>query len=189
MKIKRSQSLSTEQFFYFFLRLRKGEVRRTVQLLRSRHPGETPEQLAARLVRAKSGLAALGGGLQNLPMMWPGLGQGLKVLGVVGATSVMTRMHLYLILEIALVFGRDIDDESRVGEMVAVVAATGLGSASPALLSVLRVNPVVAVAAGALAASLLTRLIGRAAIRYYQTSGAESTMEESVQASRTVSSP
>jgi len=175
MKVKRSQSLSTEQFFYFFLRLRKGEVRRTVQLLRSHHPDETPEQLATRLIRAKTGLAALGGGLLNLPGLWPGLGQGLKVAGVVGATSIMTRMHLYLILEIALLFGRDIDDEARVGEMVAVVAATGLGSTSPLLLNVLKVNPYIkkvnpyiAVAAGALASSLVTRFIGRTAIRYYQ---------------------
>jgi len=35
------QSLATENFFYFFLRLRKGEIRRTVQALRARHPEET----------------------------------------------------------------------------------------------------------------------------------------------------
>jgi len=168
MKIKRSQSLSTEQFFYFFLRLRKGQVRSTVGTLQSRHPDESPQQLATRLVRAKLGLAALGGGLLNLPMLWPGLGQGLKVAGVVGTTSMMTRMHLYLILEIALVYGHDIDEEARVGEMIAVVAATGLGSASPWLLGALKVPPVITVAAGALVSSMVTRLIGRAAIRYYE---------------------
>lgn len=167
MNTPRTQSLSTEQFFYFFLRLRKGEVRRTVETLRARYPEEAPEQLARRLIRAKIGLSALGGALLSLPMAWPALGQGLKILGVVGATSMMTRMHLYLILEIALAFGRDIDDKARVGEMAAVVAATGIGSASPLLLKDLGLNPVLAVTAGAVAEGSLTRLIGQAAIRHY----------------------
>ena len=37
---KNLQSLSTEEFFYFFLRLRKGEVRRTVSTLSLIHISE-----------------------------------------------------------------------------------------------------------------------------------------------------
>jgi uncharacterized membrane protein YuzA (DUF378 family) len=119
----RQQALAVDEFFYFFLRLRKNEVRRVARVLRERYPDESPQQLARRLVDAKTGLAAIGGGLLYLPQMVPGLGQALKLMGVVGAGSMLTRMHLYLILEIAAVYGEDVDDTARVMEMVAVVGA------------------------------------------------------------------
>ena len=105
---KNLQSLSTEEFFYFFLRLRKGEVRRTVSTLRDRYPTETQQQLARRLIQSKIRLSLLGGALLNLPMLLPGVGAVIKMIGTVGATSVLTRLHLYLVLEIALVYGKDI---------------------------------------------------------------------------------
>ncbi len=162
------QSLTTEQFFYFFLRLRKGEVRRTVQTLRGRYPDEDPKQLAHRLIVAKSRLAMLGGSLLHLPLVVPGIGPALKLLGLVGATSMLTRMHLYLILEIALVYGRDIDDSARVPEMSAVVAATGLGAAAPPLLvQALELNPLYALPIGAMSTTAVTQLIGRSAIHFF----------------------
>ena len=168
MNDNRLQSLTTDQFFYYFLRLRKGEVRRTVQSLTRRYPDERPEQLAQRLIAAKARLAILGGGLLNLPLTVPGVGQALKLAGVVGATSMLTRMHLYLILEIALVFGKDIDDRARVSEMAAVVAATGLSSATSLWLLNQGLHPVYSIPAAALSATLTTRLIGRTALVYYR---------------------
>lgn len=167
MNDQRLQSLTTEQFFYFFLRLRKGEVRRTVQLLISRYPDESPEQLAMRLIIAKSRLALIGGALFHLPILMPGIGPALKVFGFVGATSMLTRMHLYLILEIALVFGKDIDDTARVPEMAAVVSATGLGATAPLLVQAFELNPLYAVPAGAISTTAVTQLIGRSAIHFF----------------------
>jgi hypothetical protein len=164
----RPQTLAIEEFFYFFLRLRKNEVRRVVRVLRERYPDESPRRLARRLVDAKTGLAAIGGGLLYLPQMLPGLGQGLKLMGVVGAGSMLTRMHLYLILEIAAVYGEDIDDTARVMEMVAVVAATGIGAAAPTLVARFNLSPLYWVPAGALSMTLVTRLIGLAATRLYE---------------------
>jgi uncharacterized protein (DUF697 family) len=166
---KRIQSLTSDEFFYFFLQLRKGEIRRTVQALKRRYPRDTPGQLAGRVVEAKTGLALLGGTLLNLPLLVPGVGPAMKLFGLVGATSMLTRMHLYLILEIALVYGQDIDDEARVGEMLAVIAATALGSAAPRMLmQALELNPLYAIPAGALSASAVTQLIGHAAVAFYQ---------------------
>lgn len=163
----RPQGLTTEQFFYFFLRLRKGEVRRTVQVLRTRYPEEGPRQHAQRVVAAKTRLSALGGTLLYVPALFPGVGQGLKLAGVVGGGSMLTRMHLYMILEIALLFGRDIDDISRVPEMSAVVAATGLGAAAPLLLQLVEVPAWYALPAGGLSTTLATQLIGQSAIHFY----------------------
>ncbi|MCG6939903.1 MAG: hypothetical protein LJE69_01455 [Thiohalocapsa sp.] len=161
------QSLAAEEFFYFFLRLRKNEIRRTVRTLEEQYPEDDLRQRARRLVDAKTGLAALGGGLLYVPGLFPAAGQFLTFAGVVGAASILTRMHLYLILEIACVYGEDIDDLARVPEMVAVIAATGMGATAPQLLAGYKLGPMVSVGAGALSMAAVTRLIGFAATRFY----------------------
>lgn len=163
----RRQSLVVEEFFYFFLRLRKNEVRRMAQVLAARYPDEAPERNAHRLIESKASLSLLGGALLNAPFLIPGLGQTLRLTGVVGAGSMLTRMHLYMILEIAHLFGEDIDDSARVPEMVAVVAATGLGAAAPSLLTAYGMKPILMIPTGALSMTVVTRLIGASAVRFY----------------------
>ncbi len=163
----RLQSLTTEQFFYFFFRLRKGEVRKTVATVRNRYPSETEQQLAARLIQSKARLTLLGGTLITLPQLLPGPGLLLKLSGTVGATSMLTRMNLYLILEIALLFGKDIDDQARVAEMATVIAATGLSAGMPLIAEVLGLHPIYAVPVGALSATAATRTIGHTAVKFY----------------------
>jgi len=163
----RRQSLLVEEFFYFFLRLRKNEVRRVVQLMQARHPEEDQSQIARRLIESKSHLSLLGGALLNAPLLMPGLGQALKLTGVVGAGSLLTRMHLHLILEIACLFGEDIDDSARVPEMLAVIAATGLGAAAPSVLAAHGMKPMLMMPVGALSMTAITRLVGWSALRFY----------------------
>jgi hypothetical protein len=167
------QDLMTDQFFYFFLRLRKARIRKVVEAVNAAHPEETAEQKARRLIAAQTPLSFLGGALMHLPMLLPGLGQALGLLGVVGGTSVITRMHLYLILEIALLFGKDIDDSARVPEMLAVVAATGLAAGAPLLVHVLDFNPLYSVPAAGIATSSMAQIIGEEAIRFYTKSRKE----------------
>jgi hypothetical protein len=161
------QGLATDQFFYFFLRLRKSEIRRTVQTLRARYPDESPEQLSRRLIDSHSRVALIGGALSYLPCMLPWVGQALKLAGVVGTASMLTRMHLYLILEIALVHGHDIDDEMRVPEMAAVVGVTGLAAGTPLLFDALEWTPLLGLPASMLSASAATQVIGDTALRLY----------------------
>jgi hypothetical protein len=162
------QSIMTEEFFYFFLRLRKARIRKVVEAMQARFPGETPEQLARRLIAAQTPLSFLGGTLLHLPFLIPGLGQTLQLLGVMGGGASLSRMHLYLILEIALLFGKDIDDRARVPEMVAVVAATGLAAGAPFLIKALDLSPLLALPAAGLTASTVAQLIGDQAIRFYR---------------------
>jgi hypothetical protein len=161
------QSRLTDDFFYFFLRLRKDRVRKVVAAINARFPEETLEQRARRLIADQAQLSLLGGLILDLPTMIPGIGQALKILGFVGGTSALVRMHLYLILEIALLYGKDIDDQARVPEMVAVVAGTSLAVATPYLADVLGFNPLVSMATGGLVSLGMSRLIGESAIRYY----------------------
>ena len=161
------QGMMTEDFFYFFLRLRKERIRKTVKACRARYPDETPEGLARQLIASSSALSFMGGTLMHVPMLIPGIGQALKLLGLVGGASALTRMHLYLILEIALVYGKDIDAQERVPEMAAVVAATGLAASAPLLIHVLELNPLYALPTAGLAATAVTQSIGESAIRLY----------------------
>lgn len=171
------QSLFTDEFLYYFLRVRKERVRKVVKRLREQYPDETPEQIARHLVASKTQLSLIGGTLTHLPMLVPGVGQALQLLGFVGGASMMTRMHLYLILEIALLYGKDIDDRARVSEMAAVVAAVGLGTAAPFLVRVLDLNPLYALPAAAFSASAVTQIVGESAIRFYQNEERETSQE------------
>jgi len=162
------QSLAVEEFLYFFLRMRKNEVKRTVKVLKESYPAESPDEIAKRLINAKTGLSLFGGTLLSLPGLMPGWGQALKLAGFVGAGSMLTRMHLYLLLEVGLAYDHDPDDTARVPEMAAIVAATGLSAAaSPILVSRLKLDPIYSLPAGALTMATLTRLIGFTGMKYY----------------------
>lgn len=165
----RRQSLTADEFFYFFLRMRKGEVKRIVGMLQTRYPEEGPVELSKRLIASKTRLALLGGTLLSLPLFFPGVGQTLKLAGIVGATSMLTRMNLYLINEIALVFGEDVDDKARVSDMMAVVGATALGAATPGIISQsVGLNPWLRLPTGALSSAGMTQLIGLTAIWHFR---------------------
>ncbi|MFH1117902.1 MAG: hypothetical protein V1792_28610 [Pseudomonadota bacterium] len=174
---RQRQSVYTEEFLYYFLRVRKDRVRKTVKRLVDQYPDETPKQTALRIIGAKTQLSFIGGTLTHLPMLLPGIGQAFKFLGFVGAASMMTRMHLSLILEIALLYGKDIDDKARLPEIAAVVAAVGLGAVAPFLVRVLELNPLYALPAGAISAAAVTRIVGESAIRLYEKKGDESLPE------------
>lgn len=162
-----AQSILMEEFLYFFLRVRKSRISKVVEAVNLRYPDETPEQKARRLISVQTPLSFLGGSFMHLPMCVPGLGQALKLLGFVGGASALTRMHLYLILEIALLFEKDINDQARVPEMLAVVAATGLAAGAPLLINLLDINPLYSLPAAGLGASTVAQMVGESAIRFY----------------------
>ncbi len=165
---KRTQGMVTDEFLYFFLRLRKNEIRRVVQRVQSLYPEDNPEQLARRLINTQSVLSFVGGAILHLPQLIPAAGNIWKLAGFAGGASVMTRMHLYLILEIALLFEQDIEDKARVPEIIGVIAASGAAAATPYLVSQLQWNPLAAIPTSGVTASLMTQLIGAEAIRLYK---------------------
>jgi hypothetical protein len=128
----------------------------------------TREQLAQRLIDSSSNLSLVAGSLVGVPLMLPGVNVFLRYLGLAAGSAMVTRMHLYLILEIALLYGKDIDDPERVSEMMTVVAATEAAVTLPAIaLQLLNAAPVVSIAASGLTATAMTRLIGSTAVRLY----------------------
>jgi hypothetical protein len=164
------QSLTFDDFMYFFLRLRKPRIRAVVENVRTRLPDGTPEELARLIIDSHAPISLLAGALLHCPRLIPGLGQTLQALGVVMGASALTRMQLYMILEIALLYGKDIDDQARVPELMAVVAATGASVAVPFLVDALGFNPFVSIPIAGLTATATSRLMGEMAIRYYSES-------------------
>ncbi|MDI1435533.1 hypothetical protein [Polyangium sorediatum] len=161
------QSLFTDDLFYFILRLRKSRIRSVAERVRRMYPDESPERQARRLIASTSAISFAAGGLVHAPAAVPGFGIVYEGLGFVAGASILTRMHLYLVLEIALLFGKDIDQSERVKELVAVLAACAAGAAAPVAVA-LTLNPALAVPAGALAATAVTQAIGESAIRRYK---------------------
>lgn len=168
LSVRDLQSQTIDQLFYFFLGLRKGEIRGRVKSLQTRYPDETPEQLARRLVNAQLPLAMLGGTLVDLPLYLPGTGTALKLLGVVGGASALIRLHLSLILEIALLFGHDIDDRARLKDMWVVLCATALAAGAPLTARTLGLRSWYSMAVGVVSATVINRLIGESAVVFYR---------------------
>jgi hypothetical protein len=159
--------LSTEKFFYFFMGLRKGEIRKQVQMMRELYPGDDAKQLARRFVTAQVPLSLLGGALMHLPILVPAIGLPLKLAGIAVGSSVMIRLNMTLLLQIAMLYGHDIDDRARLKEMGAIIAASGLASGTSLLPRVLNLEPRTKALVGGAAVMTVSQLLGEAAIRYY----------------------
>lgn len=162
------QGLATDQFFYFFLRLRKNEVKRVVLRAQSLYPDDSQERLARRLINTQSTLSFMAGALLHLPMLLPAANSAMKFVGFAGGTSIMTRMHLYLILEIAHIYGHDVDDRARVPEMMAIIASSGLAAGAPLLVQRMAWPAMAAIPTTGLTVAAITQVIGNAAISYYK---------------------
>ena len=162
------QSLTMEKFLYHFLGMRKGEIRRRVKLVKERHPGESPEQLARRMVAGHMPLSLVGAAVLHVPMFVPGIGPLLKGLGVAGGAATLVRLHTALIMEIALLFGRNIDEKARLKEIWAVMAMAGLATASPFLVQRFGMKPLLGISTGLSAVSAISEIVGEVAIQYYK---------------------
>ena len=161
-------SVTMEKFLYHFLGLRKGEIRRRVKLMKERHPGESPEHLARRMVAGHMPLSLLGAAIMHVPMFVPGIGPVLKGLGVAGGATTLMRLHTALIMEIAVLFGRDLDERARLKEIWTVMTLAGLASASPLLIQRFGMRPLVGISAGMSSVSAVSEIIGEVAIQYYK---------------------
>ncbi len=159
--------LSTEKFFYFFMGLRKGEIRKQVQMMKERFPDDDPQHLARRFVSAQGPLSILGSALMHVPMLVPALGPPLKLIGIAMGSSVMIRLNMTLLLQIAMLYGHDIDDRARLKEMAAIIAASGLASGTSLLPYVFNLDARTKAIVGGASVITVSQLLGEAAIRYY----------------------
>jgi uncharacterized protein (DUF697 family) len=147
--------------------LRKGEIRKQVQMMQAQYPDDAPQQMARRFVAAQTPLSLLGGALMHVPMMVPALGPPLKLLGIAMGSSVMMRLNMTLLLQIAMLYGHDIDDRTRLKEMAVIIAASGLASGTSLLPYLSNLEPRTRAVVGGASVMTVSQLLGEVAIRYY----------------------
>ena len=167
VSLKPFWGLSAEKFFYFFMGLRKGEIRKQVAMMQERHPNDSPERLAWRFVASQVPLSLVGSALMHVPTVIPALGPALKIVGIATGSSVMIRLNMTLLLQIALLYGHDIDDPARFKELAAIVGASGLASGTSLLPHLLDVPPTYRALLGSASVITVSQMIGEAAILYY----------------------
>ncbi|MDJ0808335.1 MAG: hypothetical protein QNJ78_16075 [Gammaproteobacteria bacterium] len=166
--------LSWEKFFYYFMGLRKGELRKDIDTLRNQYPDDDSDQLARRVVNAQVPLSLAGGIILQIPWLLPGVGPALKLLGVSMGASVMVILNMTMLLQIALIYGQDIDDRARLKEMLAIIAASGLAGGASALPHLSALHPGYKALVGGTAVTTVSQLLGEAAIRYYRSASQNS---------------
>ena len=100
--------LATEKFFYYCMGLRKGDMRKQVEMMRGRYPNDTA--------------------------VIPVAGPAFRFLGMASGTTMMMILNMTLVMQIALIFGYDLDDRARVKELAAVIAATAAATSCTAVV-------------------------------------------------------
>ena len=160
--------LATEKFLYYCMGLRKGDMRAQVATMQARYPNDTPERLARRFIAAQAPLSMVSSALIHLPAVVPTLGPAFRFLGMASGTTLMMILNMTLVMQIALIYGLDLDDRARVRELMAVVAATAAASGSTVLVPQLSaLHPRWRALAGSAAIMTTAQLIGEAALRYF----------------------
>ena len=163
------QGIYAEEFLFFFMGLRKCHCRHMVGRFKRKYPKDSPVRLAKRLVNAQVALSFTAGVLARWQDGISGSSSTLRIIGIAGRTVVLSRMHVSLILKIALIFGKDIDSKARIPEIIAVIVAT-----VPAILlagsgkSISSNTDIVEYGVSGAAGGVTAYIIGRAAIKYYK---------------------
>ena len=160
--------IASEKFFYYCMGLRKGDLSKQVALMQSRYPDDSTERLARRFIAAQIPLSLVGSALIHVPAAIPAMGPAFRFLGLASGTTATMILNMTLLMQIALLYGYDLDDRARFKELMAVIAATGISSASTFVLPQLaNLAPGIRAIAGG--ATILTtgQLIGETAIKYF----------------------
>jgi len=118
-----------------FDHINKKDIKKRIQKLKKKRSNLSYEELCGLLIKKKSRLCALAGGTTALPGIVPGVG---TLVAVVGGTLLdMTAMAFFiteLILEVAAVYDRDLDESGTSREAVWVlVSSVGAGAAGSGL--------------------------------------------------------
>ena len=160
--------LATEKFFYYCMGLRKGEMRNQVETMKSRHPNETPERLARRFIAAQTPLSLVSSVLIHLPAVIPVAGPVFRFLGLASGTTLMMVLNMTLVMQIAQIFGYDLDDRARIKELIAVIAATAAATSSTILIPQINaLRPGLRAVAGSAAIMTTAQLIGEIALKHF----------------------
>lgn len=139
-----------------------GKAEEAVRKLQRQFPNETPQQIAHRLIVRK---AVQAGGAGFVTSIIPGFAIAFLALDLAAVTALQTA----LVYEIAAVYGLDLRDPERKGEVLAIFGlALGGSNALRAGLKFLRNVPFAGAAIGASTNATILYSLGYAASRFYE---------------------
>ena len=163
--------LATEKFLCYCMGLRKADLRAQVAMMKARHPDDSPERLARRFIAAQTPLSMVGSALIHLPNVVPALGPAFRFFGLASGTTLMMIFNMTLVMQIAHIFGHDLDDKARVKELMAAIAATAAASSSTLLFPpAAALSPRWRALLGSAAIMASAQLIGEAALSHFRRS-------------------
>lgn len=136
------------------------KVQAKVSEMRSQHPDETPQQLAHRLIVAKTWEGGQIGLLTNMIPPIAALFLGIELIAT-------TKLQTEMVYEIAAVYGLDLNEPARRGE-VWVIFGLSLGAdVLKTGLTIVEIIPGVGAVVGASTNAAILYVLGQTACRYY----------------------
>ncbi|OKH51945.1 hypothetical protein NIES2101_16840 [Calothrix sp. HK-06] len=135
----------------------------SVKKLKQTYPNETPQQLAHRIMVEK---ATKAGGIGLATSVIPGVAAALLAIDLAATTELQSEM----VYQIAALYGLDLKDPARKGEVVAIfgLALGGGRLLKAAGLSLLRNVPFAGAVIGASSNATMIYSLGYAACRFYE---------------------
>jgi hypothetical protein len=115
--------------------INKQDIKKRIKKLKKKKSNLSNEELCHILIKKKSRLCAAAGGITAMPGIVPGIGTLVAVVGgMLADMSAMAFLLTELILEVAAVYDRDLDEAGTSKEAVWVlVASAGAGAAGKGL--------------------------------------------------------
>ncbi len=157
------------------------KVEQSVKTLKQKYPNETPRQFAHRIMMEK---AVYAGGSGLVTSLVPGAAAALFFVDLTATSALQAEM----VYQIAAVYGLDIRDPARKGEVLTVFGlALGGNRAIKAGLELLQNAPVAGAVIGASTNAVMLYTVGYAACRYYEAKQESQTMSETLATSKEAS--
>jgi uncharacterized protein (DUF697 family) len=137
------------------------KVQATVNEMRSQYPQETPNQIAHRLVVQKAWQGGRLGLLTNIIPPVAALFLGIEVI----ATA---KLQTEMVYEIAAVYGLDLNEPARRGEVLAIFGLSLGADVIKSGLGVVEIIPGIGAVVGASTNAAMLYVLGRTACRFYE---------------------
>ena len=151
------------------------QAKATVSQLQLQYPQETPSQIAHRLMVKKAWEAGQIGLLTNII---PPIAAALLGIELVA----MTKLQAEMVYQIAAVYGLDLHEPARRGEVLAIFALSLGGGFLKTGLSFVEIIPGVGAAVGASANAAMLYALGYTACRFYETKNQSFSEEATIEA-------
>ena len=136
------------------------KIRQTVAEMRSRYPDETPEQIANRLIVAKTWEGGRLGLLTNIIPPIAALFLGIELIAT-------TKLQTEMVYEIAAAYNLDLDEPARRGEVMAIFGLSLGADVVKTGLTVVEILPGIGAVVGASTNAAMLYVLGQTACRFY----------------------